>query len=164
LVADPARFQWFSFNTSGSVSSRHFLATGERTDLADATGHDQRPALMRYFEARHRAGERITLLAVSVSRVRPRSWFSRIDEEVAGVEYTIRMDSGDFNTLGGANHLGTGKGALACSDRRVVVWTSGLHAHKKLPLRVLNRCHAPPKLWRRVAVPHQSRPLTIACR
>ena len=162
-ITDRRRFQWFSATEAGSASERDFSATGERSATGDSPGQDQRPALFRYFATRHQRGERLRLLEIRVSRIRPRTWAPAIDEEVAGIEYTIRVDSQDFGLLGGGNHLAGGKGALACGDGRILAWSSGLLAHRKYPFAGANVCYAKRKLWRRIARPHPSPPATIAC-
>jgi hypothetical protein len=162
-IADRWRFQWFSLNEAGSASEHDFTATGERSVLGDSTGQDQRPALFRHFAMRHGRGERLRLVELRVSRIRPRTWVPAIDEEVAGIEFAIRVDSHDFGLLGGGNHLGGGKGTLACGDGRILAWSSGVLAHRRYPAGGINLCYAKRKLWRRMAAAHPARPATIAC-
>lgn len=164
LIAERARFQWFSAGEAGTAGERDFTATGERSAGSDSPGQDQRPILLRYLAARHRRGERMRLLEVSVSRIRPRRWFPAIDEDVAGVEYTMHLDSRDFGALGGENHIASGKGGLACRDHRILAWSFGLQADSTLPPGALNPCHAKESVFRKIIGPHAgSRSPTIAC-
>jgi hypothetical protein len=142
-IADREHFQWYSA-TAGV--KRTFGATGVSATIDDASPQkDERPALLRYLASRSRAGERMHLVQVMVSRVPPRSWFQNITDEAAGVEYSVRLTAPDFASLPGRNRLAGGKGAFGCSDGRLLVWTMGLDTangsamHKELLCRRASR-------------------------
>lgn len=85
---------WYSITEAGS---RHFVAY-------------RRAALERYFARRHRHGERMRLLSVSVGA----GGRGRV-----GIEYRIRRSADDVATKA----LAFGKGAIDCRRQRIFVWS-----------------------------------------
>jgi hypothetical protein len=129
-IAEREHFQWYSSNEGHGKRGRGFNADG-LTSAADrgegAPPHtDGRPALLRYLANRSRAGERMRLLQVQVTHIPPRSWFPSIVDDVAGVEYSIRLDAPDLAAFPGRNRLAGGKGGFGCSDGRLLAWSMGL--------------------------------------
>lgn len=141
LIADRRSFQWFSTTEAGARGKRSYTGTGMSSSLS-ASSEDQRPALLRHLASRHSQAERWRLIEVLVSDIPPRGWFPNVADEVAGVDYTIRRDARDFAALGGGNRIGSGKGAIRCSDGRVLAWSMSLDA-KRRPRRTARLCPAP---------------------
>jgi hypothetical protein len=131
LIADRQHFQWYSSSEGSGRRSRTFSATGVTSDLEGPGGgppsrSDGRPALLRYLADRSKRGERLRLVQVKVTRVAPRSWFQSITDDVAGVEYSVRLDAPDLAGFAGRNRLAGGKGGFGCSDGRLLAWSMGL--------------------------------------
>jgi hypothetical protein len=130
LIADRDHFQWYSSVEGHGKRARTFTADG-LTSAVDGGGgalhhSDERPALLRYLARRSEAGERMRLVEVSTTRIGPRGWFPSIDEEVAGVQVSIRIEAPDLDAYPGHNRLAGGKGAFGCSDGRLLAWSVGL--------------------------------------
>ncbi|MEA2411809.1 MAG: hypothetical protein QOC77_2370 [Thermoleophilaceae bacterium] len=127
LVADAAHFQWFTVSDGGIHTQRGFGAEG-RTSAREVSPPDQRPRLVPYLLARHRRGERMRLLEITVTYVPPRAWFPNIADQVGGITFTTRRDGPDFPALGGSNRIGGGKAGFRCADGRLLAWSMGLDA------------------------------------
>lgn len=125
-IADSKHFQWYSVNEQGGLHRRAFNATGPSSAVYDTAPRDDRPALLRYLASRSKAGERMHLVQVMVSRVRPRQWLPSIGDDVAGVQFEVTLDSPDLASFPGPNRLAAGKGGFSCSDGRLLVWSMGL--------------------------------------
>ncbi|MDQ3936006.1 MAG: hypothetical protein M3340_15400 [Actinomycetota bacterium] len=162
LLAPPARFQWFSSAESGNGVDRTFTAYGRTSDVGPAGGSDvdERPKLVRYLSERGAAGERWRLVAISVRRIAPRAWFASIPDVVAGVEYSLVRESSDVRVRGGRNRIATGKGALACADRRVLAWSMGLESESAPPRLGVELCPRPKS---RLSPEQRSRTLAVVC-
>lgn len=85
---------WYSLTEDGS---RHFVAY-------------HRAALARYFARRHRHGERMRLLSVSVGAG---------GRHRVGIEYRIRRSADDVR----ARRAAFGKGAIDCRRQKIFVWS-----------------------------------------
>jgi hypothetical protein len=97
---------WYSV-TEGNPrrGGRHFVAT-RQSDL------------VRYFIRRHRHGERLRLLEVSVS----------VASGLGHIAFAVDRRADDLRRLGIRTNVAFGKGALRCEDGKIVVWSMGMHA------------------------------------
>lgn len=138
-VAEEARFQWFSTAVRGlSEASIYASGASSVTDLADAPPVSQRPKLLSWLAKRHRVGERMRLVDISVSHVRANEWLP-VNVELAGVEYVVERAAPDIDRLPGANRLATGKGGISCVDGVVLVWSMGLDPRRRPPRNLCPR-------------------------
>jgi hypothetical protein len=128
LVADADHFQWYAVADWGTRRRNGGYGAEGKTSALEVSPTDGRPKLMREFADRHRRGERMQFLEIQVIRVRPRSWFPSIDQDVAGIDFTIKRDGPDFRALGGRNRLGAGKAGFSCADGRLLALAMGLNA------------------------------------
>jgi hypothetical protein len=124
---------------------RTFTTTGLTSAVDASAGKpgpqaDGRPALLRYLANRHRAGERMHILTVKVTRIPPRAWFPSIVDDVAGVEYSIRLDAPDLASFPGRNRVAGGKGGFGCSDGRLLAWSMGLDTAGSRSVRAEGLC------------------------
>jgi hypothetical protein len=134
-IADREHFQWYSVNEEGGKRRRSFNATGISAAVDGAAPEkDQRPELLRYLANRGRAGERMHLVQVMVSRIRPHDWLPNVADEAAGVEYSVRITAPELAAFPGRNRLAGGKGAFGCSDGRLLMWTMGLETANGSPM------------------------------
>ena len=158
LVADASRFQWYGVNQRGRLRSESFLAVGSVSDLPGAPAKSERPKLFPYFAARHRQHERLRLVTIAVTDIPPRTWFSKVNERVAGFQYTVVRTADDLARLGGGNRTGGGKGAISCRDKRLLLLIIGLGTRK--PRRAAPLCPRPKRRAREGAA---GRPRVVAC-
>jgi hypothetical protein len=146
LIADRRHFQWYSSNEGHGKRARSFTADGLTSGPYEPTPRkDGRPALLRYLATRYRSGERMRLVQVKIARVPPRGWFQSITDDVAGVDYSVRLEAPDLASYPGRNRLATGKAGFGCSDGRLLAWSMGLDtaagrlAHSERLCRVASR-------------------------
>jgi hypothetical protein len=131
LVSDRDHFQWYSAVEGHGKRARAFTANGLSSAVDTGSGGpgpptDGRPALLNYLARRKRMGERLRLVEVKVTGIRPRAWFPNIADEVAGVEFSIRLEAPDLASFSGHNTLAGGKAGFGCSDGRLLAWSIGL--------------------------------------
>jgi hypothetical protein len=130
LVSDRDHFQWYSAVEGHGQHARTFTTDGLTSAVDGREGRphhaDGRPALLRYLADRHSAGERMRLLHVQVTHIPPRGWFPSIVDDVAGVDYSIRLNAPDLAQFHGRNTLAGGKAGFGCSDGRLLAWSMGL--------------------------------------
>lgn len=139
VIADEDRFQWFSAAVGG-LREASIYAIGARgvAGLPDAPPVSERPQLLRWLAKRQRAGERMRLVDISVSHVRPHTWLP-VDVHVAGVQYVLQRVAPDIDRLRGANLLASGKGGLSCVDGDVLVWSMGVDPRRPPPRKLCPR-------------------------
>jgi hypothetical protein len=129
-IAEREHFQWYWANEGHGKGAHTFAADGLTSEVDGGEGPphhtDGRPALLRYLADRHRAGERMRLLQVQVTHIPPRDWFGSIVDDVAGVDYSIRLDAPDLAAFPGHSRLAGGKGGFGCSNGRLLAWSMGL--------------------------------------
>jgi hypothetical protein len=125
LVADADHFQWYAVADGGTGRDGGYGGEG-RTSAREASPPDERGKVLRELVERARRGERMQFLEIQVGRVAPRSWFPNIDQEVTGIEFTIKRDGPDIAALGGENRLGGGKAGFGCSDGRLLALATGM--------------------------------------
>jgi hypothetical protein len=80
--------------------------------------------LLRYFAERHRNGERLRLLKVSIAQT---DLLGRDDN--VGFNYVLNRTAGDLDpSLGGPAHIASGQGAINCKNRRIFTWRMEMKA------------------------------------
>lgn len=138
-IADERQFQWFSAGVRG-LRDASIDATGASgvTNLADAPPASERPQLLSWLTKRHRAGERMRLVDIEVSHIRPQKWVP-VDFDLAGVQYVLERKARDIDQLRGANRLASGKGGISCVDGAVLVWAMGLDPRRPPPRNLCPR-------------------------
>ena len=127
-------WSWYSANEvgpGGKVTS-HFTTS----DQAD---------LLRYFAERHRQGETMRLLKVSITQT------GLLDEESnVGFVFVITRDAPDLEPdLGGPDRIAYGKGALNCENLRIFAWRMDMKTQETRTEREASAwlCTDPPR-WR----------------
>ncbi|HET9928945.1 MAG TPA: hypothetical protein VFQ09_09040, partial [Rubrobacter sp.] len=74
--------------------------------------------LLRYFAKRHKKGERMRLLKVSMTQT---GLLGR--EDNVGFVYAMNRSASDLDpSFGGPAHVATGQGAINCKNRRIFTW------------------------------------------
>ena len=80
--------------------------------------------LLRYFAERHRKGERLRLLKVSMAQT---GLLGR-DDNVSFV-YVLNRTASDLDPgFGGPAHIASGQGAINCKNRRIFTWRMDMKA------------------------------------
>jgi len=80
--------------------------------------------LLRYFAKRHRKGERLRLLKVSMTQT---GLLGRDDN--AGFVFALNRTASDLDpSFGGPAHIATGQGAINCKNRRIFTWRMEMKA------------------------------------
>ena len=162
-IAERERFQWYWASEGHGKRVRAFEANGLTSAVAGDDGApdhtDGRPEALRYLMSRHQAGERMRLLQVRVTHIPPRGWFPSIEYDVAGVDYSIRIDAPDLAAFPGRNRIGSGKGGFGCSDGRLLAWTIGLDTAGAQEQRAARTC----RRGSRVRSDPGSKPRILAC-
>jgi hypothetical protein len=75
--------------------------------------------LLRYFAERHRRGERLGLIKVSLTEAGLLG-----EKDNVGIAYVLTREAEDLEPgLGGPAHIAFGKGAVNCKSRRIFVWS-----------------------------------------
>ena len=101
--------------------------------------------LLRYFARRHRQGERMQLLKVSLTRP------GLLDEENnVGFVFSLTREAQDLSTkTGGTARIAYGKGAFNCRNGRIFAWSMSMRASEDRTPREASAwlCQAPPE-WR----------------
>ena len=85
--------------------------------------YDQRE-LLRYFARRHKGGERLRLLKVSLTQT---GLLGRDDN--VGFVYAMNRSAADLDpSFGGPARIATGQGAINCKNRRIFTWRMQMKA------------------------------------
>ena len=80
--------------------------------------------LLRYFAKRHRKGERLRLLKVSMTQT---GLLGRDDN--VGFVFALNRTASDLDLgFGGPAHIATGQGAINCKNRRIFTWRMEMKA------------------------------------
>ena len=80
--------------------------------------------LLRYFARRHKKGERLRLLKVSLTQT---GLLGRDDN--VGFVYAMNRSAPDLNpSFGGPAHVASGQGAINCRNRRIFTWRMQMKA------------------------------------
>ena len=80
--------------------------------------------LLRYFAERHRKGERLRLLKVSLTQ----TGLLGKDDNV-GFVYVLNRTASDLDpSFGGPAHIASGQGAINCKNRRIFTWRMEMKA------------------------------------
>jgi hypothetical protein len=80
--------------------------------------------LLQYFARRHRKGERLRLLKISLTR----TGLLGKDDNV-GFVYVLNRTARDLEPgLGGPARIATGQGAINCTNRRIFAWRMDMRA------------------------------------
>lgn len=80
--------------------------------------------LLRYFAERHKQGEHLRLLKVSLTR----TGLLGKDDNV-GFVYVLNRDARDLEPgLGGSARIASGQGAINCTNRRIFAWRMDMMA------------------------------------
>jgi hypothetical protein len=83
-------------------------------------------ALLRYFAKRHRHGERLQLLKVSLTQA---GWLG--EEGNVGLVFALTRHAGDLEPgLGGPSRVAFGKGAVNCESQRIFAWSMEMRAQE----------------------------------
>jgi hypothetical protein len=80
--------------------------------------------LGRYLTRRHRRGETMRLLELSVGRSSMRGH--------AGISYRIERRARDLRAIGITNRVATGKAAVDCTRRKIYVWSMAMAPRRAL--------------------------------
>jgi hypothetical protein len=106
----------WSWYTVGKVESGGKIESGFVT-------YDQ-GELLKYFAARHRQGERLRLLKVSLTQT---GLLGKRDN--VGFVYVLNRDARDLEPgLGGPARIASGQGAINCKNRRIFAWRMDMRA------------------------------------
>lgn len=90
----------------------------------DFVTYDQ-DELLEYFAARHRHGERLRLLKVSLTQTGLLG-----KEDNVGFVYVLNRDARDLDPdLGGPSHIALGQGAINCTNRRIFTWRMDMRSN-----------------------------------
>jgi hypothetical protein len=74
--------------------------------------------LLRYFAKRHRKGERLRLLKISLTQT---GLLGKVDN--VGFVYVLNRTARDLEPgLGGPARIASGQGAINCTNRRIFAW------------------------------------------
>lgn len=85
--------------------------------------YDQRD-LLRYFARRHKKGERLRLLKVSLTQT---GLLGRDDN--VGFVYAMNRSASDLDpSFGGPERIASGQGAINCENRRIFTWRMQMKA------------------------------------
>ncbi len=101
--------------------------------------------LMSYFEERHRQGERLRLLKVSLTQTGLLG-----EEDNVGFVYVLTRDAEDLDpALGGPSRIAWGEAAVNCGNRRIYAWRMDMRAEDERSERDAADwlCTDPPR-WR----------------
>jgi hypothetical protein len=80
--------------------------------------------LLDYFARRHKQGERLRLLKVSLTQTGMLG-----SENNVGFVFVLNRTAGDLATgLGGPAHIASGQGAVNCKNRRIFTWRMDMRA------------------------------------
>jgi hypothetical protein len=113
--AERAYYPW-SWYTVGKVEVGGKIESGFVT-------YDQ-GELLRYFAERHKQGEQLRLLKVSLTR----TGLLGKDDNV-GFVYVLNRDARDLEPgLGGPARIASGQGAINCTNRRIFAWRMDMMA------------------------------------
>jgi hypothetical protein len=97
---------------------------GARGRIEDSFVTYNQSELLRYFAERHRQGERLEPIKVSVTQAGALG-----EKGNVSIVYVISRDADDLEPgLGGPDHVATGKGAINCASRRIFVWSMEMRA------------------------------------
>lgn len=127
-------WSWYSSSEIGAGGriTRHFTTSDQGE-------------LLRYFADRHRHGETMRLLKVSLTQT------GLLDEESnVGFVFVVTRDAPDLAPgLGGPDHVAYGKGALNCENLRIFAWRMDMKAQEERTEReAANWLCADPPRWR----------------
>jgi hypothetical protein len=112
---------WYSV-TEGHPrrGGRHFMA-------------ERQSELVRYFIGRHRHGERMRLLEVTVG----------FANGLGHIEFRVERRADDLRGLGIRTNVAYGKGALRCADGKIIAWSMGMPAGRRDPYADHEICPRP---------------------
>jgi len=80
--------------------------------------------LLRYFARRHRKGEQLRLLKISLTQT---GLLGKADN--VGFVYVLNRTARDLEPdLGGPAHIASGQGAINCTNRRIFTWRMDMKA------------------------------------
>ncbi len=132
--ADYRSWSWFSSSEIGDDGRvTHNFTTSDQSDL------------LRYFAKRHRQGESMRLLKVSLTKT------GLLDmESNVGFVFVATRDAPDLPAgLGGPARIAYGKGALNCENLRIFTWTMDMKTRERRTEREASDwlCADPPR-WR----------------
>jgi hypothetical protein len=106
-------FRWYSVTEGGSVQTSPW----RHRSVYD------RPDLLAYFAERHSQGERMSLVAVQVTRSRE-PWS-------AGIRFVVRRSADDLpSSLGGRQRIAGGKGGIDCERQQIYLWSMAMNTAK----------------------------------
>jgi hypothetical protein len=87
--------------------------------------------LLRYFARRHRKGEQLRLLKISLTRTGLLG-----KEDNVGFVYVINRTARDLDPdLGGPARIASGQGAINCTNRRIFAWRMDMKAEDERTAR-----------------------------
>jgi hypothetical protein len=98
--------------------------------------------LLRYFARRHRKGEQLRLLKISLTQTGLLG-----KEDNVGFVYVLNRTARDLDPdLGGPAHIASGQGAINCTNRRIFAWRMDMKAEDKRTAREASDwlCTEPP--------------------
>jgi hypothetical protein len=112
-------YEPWSWYTVGEVE------TGGRLESSFVT-YDQ-GELLRYFASRHRKGEQLRLLKISLTQT---GLLGKDDN--AGFVYVLNRTARDLEPgLGGPASIASGQGAINCTNRRIFAWRMDMKAEER---------------------------------
>jgi hypothetical protein len=98
--------------------------------------------LLRYFARRHRKGEQLRLIKISLTHTGLLG-----KEENVGFIYVLNRTARDLDPdLGGPARIASGQGAINCTNRRIFAWRMDMKAEDKRTAREASNwlCKDPP--------------------
>ena len=134
LIADADRFQWF-WSDGIEAYGKTAIIEASRANA----GTDGRLRLMSYLGARHEPGERIRLLHLMLNSIPRGQWLPPEVGTVVGLRFSVRRSVRDLNGLA-RDRIAGGKGAVACSDSTILVWSSSPLADQTLSQHAVEVC------------------------
>jgi hypothetical protein len=110
-LVNPENGGWYSVTEQTRLGRRHFV-TSDQQDL------------LRYVERRHAERDRMALSELAVGDLRRSP--TAPDARIVDIELALRRTANDLRQLGIRTDRATGKGAVDCDTRQIVVWSIGM--------------------------------------